>query len=299
MDDNASKNKTLPQVYFYAITGQKLATYQISADGKSFSSAALNLYFGGKLIRSAGKTVATDRLGSVRASVTTNGGNLQSMSYWPYGLERTSTADGIEKFGTYFRDMPGQDYADQRYYNGTLGRFWTPDPSESVNLASPSTWNQYAYVHGDPVNFNDPGGMLEYCPACGIYQDMIGTDIVTITPTLLDPFWGNQIASQVSAQAVIASVNHTVLWPAAQSILESAAEFVSTMSFSEDCWKGIGSIMNSSSDNPTRSDIQLTSDPAKKSFPLPPTISRSSLAAFGSDYFFAGTTSIATTRRFA
>src|SRR5437868_11312061 len=27
-----------------------------------------------------------------------------------------------------YRDAQGQDYADQRYYTATAGRFWTPDP---------------------------------------------------------------------------------------------------------------------------------------------------------------------------
>jgi RHS repeat-associated protein len=184
------------QVNFYAITGQRLATYTLSLDLKSIASTSTNLYFGGRLIRSGGVTVATDRLGSVRANV-----NGERMAYWPYGQERTSTSDGREKFGTYFRDAPGQDYADQRYFNATLGRFWTPDPGTTVNLASPASWNKYTYVHGDPINFNDPGGMLEYCPACGIYQDMISADVQMISPTLLDPFWGNQIAAAIAALA--------------------------------------------------------------------------------------------------
>jgi hypothetical protein len=36
------------------------------------------------------------------------------MNYFPYGEERTSTANGVEKFGTYARDAVGQDYAEQR-----------------------------------------------------------------------------------------------------------------------------------------------------------------------------------------
>lgn len=49
-----------------------------------------------------------DRLGSDRES----GG-----PYLPYGEESSATANGTEKFGTYFRDsFTGMDYADQRYY---------------------------------------------------------------------------------------------------------------------------------------------------------------------------------------
>jgi len=53
------------------------------------------------------------------------------MSYYPYGEEKTSTADGREKFGTYFRDSGTQDYADQRYYGVGTGRFGLNPKSET------------------------------------------------------------------------------------------------------------------------------------------------------------------------
>jgi len=82
------------------------------------------------------------------------------MAYYPYGEERTSTVNGRDKFGTYFRDGVGQDYADQRYYSGNSGSFWSPDPSmDNVDYSNPITWNAYAYVNGDPVNANDPSGL--------------------------------------------------------------------------------------------------------------------------------------------
>jgi RHS repeat-associated protein len=103
--------------------------------------------------------VATDRLGSVRAN-----GNGERMVYTAYGTERTSTADGREKFGTYFRDGTGLDYADQRYY-GDTGRFLSPDPAglSAVSFSSPGSWNRYGYALGDPVNLFDPQGL----DACG------------------------------------------------------------------------------------------------------------------------------------
>lgn len=83
-------------------------------------------------------------------------------AYYPYGQERTSTPDGVDKFGTYFRDAPGQDYADQRYYNANVGAFWSPDPGGlvSVNSKNPTSWNRYAYVDDDPINFNDRNGLF-------------------------------------------------------------------------------------------------------------------------------------------
>jgi RHS repeat-associated protein len=52
------------------------------------------------------------------------------------------------------------DYADQRFYASTYGRFNTPDPYKaSGSTRDPGSWNRYAYVGGDPVNFGDPSGL--------------------------------------------------------------------------------------------------------------------------------------------
>jgi hypothetical protein len=34
----------------------------------------------------------------------------------------------------------------------------TPDPYKSAKASNPQSWNQYAYVTGDPVNLSDPNG---------------------------------------------------------------------------------------------------------------------------------------------
>ncbi|MEO8597160.1 MAG: RHS repeat-associated core domain-containing protein, partial [Candidatus Solibacter sp.] len=84
----------------------------------------------------------------------------ERMTYYPYGEEKTSTAENREKFGTYTRDNPATDYADQRYYGVGNGRFMTPDPSmDNVDYSDPTSWNAYAYVNGDPINFGDPDGL--------------------------------------------------------------------------------------------------------------------------------------------
>ncbi len=79
----------------------------------------------------------------------------------PYGNEITSTGNDREKFGTYTRDAyTGLDYADQRYYASTYGRFNTVDPDgASAKPGDPVSWNRYAYTRGDPVNRIDPRGM--------------------------------------------------------------------------------------------------------------------------------------------
>ena len=75
--------------------------------------------------------------------------------------ERSSTADGREKFGTYFRDPGGGDYADQRYYSSGSGRFNVPDPGgmAAASPGDPGTWNRYAYAYADPINNRDKHGL--------------------------------------------------------------------------------------------------------------------------------------------
>jgi RHS repeat-associated protein len=104
--------------------------------------------------------VAPDRLGSNQAS---------GSRYFPYGEEQQTTAQDRDKFATYYRDSTtGLDYAQNRYYANTLGRFISPDPYQATatspsDPSNPKSWNRYAYVNGDPVNLIDPSGL----DACG------------------------------------------------------------------------------------------------------------------------------------
>ena len=173
VDGNGTPFPPQGEFYFYGATGQKLETYSFNGPtpGPQFGTVleGINIYFGGKLLQSKGVWVATDKLGSVRAN-----SNGETFSYFPYGEERTSTADGREKFATYTRDMPGQDYAMRRYYSGSTGAFWTPDPGgiATASPKNPSTWNRYAYVHGDPVNHTDRLGLYVDAEDCGSDPDL-------------------------------------------------------------------------------------------------------------------------------
>ena len=81
--------------------------------------------------------------------------------YFPFGEEIRRTAGTAAKFGGYVRDdASGLDYAEQRYYSSSLGRFMTPDPFErSAHVKSPNSWNRYAFVNNDPINRVDPHGL--------------------------------------------------------------------------------------------------------------------------------------------
>jgi len=82
-------------------------------------------------------------------------------SYYPYGEDKgTPLPNDQWKFATYTRDSAsGLDYAMNRYYSSSWGRFTTPDPMGHANAADPQTWNQYSYVDGDPIGSGDPSGL--------------------------------------------------------------------------------------------------------------------------------------------
>jgi RHS repeat-associated protein len=123
------------------------------------------------MIMDSSNAVAQDRVGTNRA----NGAR-----FYPFGDEITSTSNDREKFATYTRDSyTGLDYADQRFYASTYGRFNTPDPSKitsgSAGIPSdPSGWNMYSYSHGDPVNRIDPGGTDDCFPDDPLSCDSLG-----------------------------------------------------------------------------------------------------------------------------
>src|SRR6202167_2999834 len=153
---NSAGTETL---YVYGTGGKKLATYTIAGITGSqvnFTMQSQNVYFGGKLISTEGNAVAVDRLGSVRWNAASGG-----HTYYPYGVEYSATTNDTEKYATYTRDtLTGLDYAKNRYYSSTWGRFMAPDPSHaSMHLQTPLSWNRYTYTLGDPIGGNDPRGL--------------------------------------------------------------------------------------------------------------------------------------------
>jgi len=107
------------------------------------------------------RRITTDRLGS---TVRTEGYFQPEYRYryYPYGEQQggSSNEDQV-KFGTYWRDsVSGLDYAQNRYFAASQGRFTSADPYVmSGGMGNPQGWNRYAYVAGDPMNAYDPTGL--------------------------------------------------------------------------------------------------------------------------------------------
>jgi RHS repeat-associated protein len=69
-------------------------------------------------------------LGATRAKSGKEGVKL--LKYLPFGEELRKSSDDYAKMGGYIRDsVSGLDYAENRYYSSTLGRFITPDPEDT------------------------------------------------------------------------------------------------------------------------------------------------------------------------
>jgi RHS repeat-associated protein len=116
-------------------------------------------YFGSR------RVAVLDQLGSAGNSTFSQG------TYYPWGEVKGGTnPQNAWSFATYWQDSAsGLDYANNRYYSNAYGRFMTPDPYQGTSGGSgdpdnPQTWNRYAYVVGDPVNWVDPDGQFYQPP---------------------------------------------------------------------------------------------------------------------------------------
>jgi YD repeat-containing protein len=127
--NGASRTETFT---FYGARGEKLGVYSMFRQkdgGTRFGAAATSIWFAGKLIVDLGEMVYQDRLGTNRA---------KGARFYPYGDEVTSTTNNRVKFGTYTRDAyTGLDYADQRYYASSYGRFTTHTSQEAARVLRP------------------------------------------------------------------------------------------------------------------------------------------------------------------
>ncbi|MBY0505373.1 MAG: hypothetical protein K2X03_15775 [Bryobacteraceae bacterium] len=123
--------------------GARLVTAQLAVIGGElrFTPSSFDSYSHGRRLQ------VSDRLGSVG-------------SYYPYGEAKSGTVSNADGFATYYRDSTDLDYAQNRHYQSTTGRFTTTDPLQaSAKLSNPASWNRYDCASGDPANRFDPDGL--------------------------------------------------------------------------------------------------------------------------------------------
>jgi RHS repeat-associated protein len=131
--------------------------------------------------------------------VTNGSGTVTStvdLDPWGGDTSRSSNqAFQPHRFTSYERDGNGGDEAMMRRYTGKWHRFAQPDPYDgSYDLTDPQSFNRYAYVQNDPVNFADPSGLLPSLNCTqtseGVICGGIGVDIPIERDIPFDPIFG-------------------------------------------------------------------------------------------------------------
>ncbi|MCB1194120.1 MAG: RHS repeat-associated core domain-containing protein [Leptospiraceae bacterium] len=105
-------------------------------------------------------TMLTNTSGEVIAG-TTLGSGKSIISYTPYGEIDRDHSSGPDIFRYKYTGQEedketGLYYYKARYYDPKIGRFLQPDTV--LQTSSPFGTNQYMYVDGNPVMYNDPSG---------------------------------------------------------------------------------------------------------------------------------------------
>ncbi len=103
---------------------------------------------------------------------------------------RTGTTANEFTFAGEQTDPTGLQYLRARYYDPSIGRFWTRDPLGGAPSESQS-WNPYVYVLNDPINLVDPLGLHRrpYHPNHCSIRDILGAVSAGVQVADLIP-WG-------------------------------------------------------------------------------------------------------------
>jgi RHS repeat-associated protein len=129
-------------------------------------------YLGGQMVAIQANSTVTwvhqDPITKSQRLTDANGNVTSTIDLDPWGGETWRSSNSAfqpQRYTTYTRDSNGGDDAMFRRYQSSWNRFAQPDPYDgSYSLTDPQSFNRYAYVQNDPVNFVDPTG-LSFIPA--------------------------------------------------------------------------------------------------------------------------------------
>jgi RHS repeat-associated protein len=104
--------------------------------------------------------VHEDFHGSVAAESNILGQVAKRVHYEPFGEQRTSPlSNEAAHTGHIYDDDLDLSYMGARYYDPTIGRFYSDDPVGFMSENSAS-FNRYAYANNNPYAYTDPNGEL-------------------------------------------------------------------------------------------------------------------------------------------
>lgn len=167
---------TSNQITFYAWAGSSTLAEYTTTDwnnpSNGLSWAKSYVYLGSNLLSTVtpsgqGEFIEynhPDRLGTRLISNPHDGTSFEQATL-PFGNVLASEATGTinRTFTSYDRNgRTGLDYAINRTYDSSQGRFTQVDPigMRAVSLITPQTLNLYSYCANDPINHLDPDGLF-------------------------------------------------------------------------------------------------------------------------------------------
>jgi RHS repeat-associated protein len=143
----------------YGPSGGKLALL----NGSSLVKAFIPIVGGGTAVyTSVGLAYYrhADWLGTSRLASTPSRTVYFSGAYAPYGEGYAQSGTADWSFTGQNQDtLPNLDDFQFRRYSPVQGRWISPDPVSSADLAHPQSWNRYAYVQNNPNSFTDVLGL--------------------------------------------------------------------------------------------------------------------------------------------
>lgn len=133
------------------------------------------VYLGGQMVGIQSNNAVTwvhqDPVNKSQRLTNASGTVTSTIELDPWGANTNRSVNSAfqpHRFTSYEHDSDGGEDAMMRRYASYWSRFSQPDPYDgSYSLADPQSFNRYAYVHNDPVNFVDPSGLNLEVPASG------------------------------------------------------------------------------------------------------------------------------------
>ena len=190
VDQSGTKDFTLnydAENRLASVTGAATANFTYNADGQQVKSIVngVTTYYVGQHYEKKGTTVTKyyfagatriavrtdgtlsyllgDHLGSSSVTTDANGGFTASALYKAFGETRYTTGNlGTDYKFTGQREEAslGIYFFNARWYDGSLGRFRSPDTIVPTGTQGTQAWDRYAFVNNNPVRYNDPTGHM-------------------------------------------------------------------------------------------------------------------------------------------
>jgi RHS repeat-associated protein len=164
--------------------GSVYATTNYSYNGVAWGWNRGYVYVGSQLlaVKQGGVNwMHEDPVTKSKRVTNSSGAIVSTIELDPWGASTSRNVNSAfqpRKFTSYTNDLDGCDEAMMRRYGSSWSRFSQPDPDDgSYDFGNPQSFNRYACVQGDPVNFTDPSGLFA-CLTCPDEEDGRGVSFL-------------------------------------------------------------------------------------------------------------------------